>query len=222
MSEHRGNNPAHILAQLERIGRHDLAAGVRAGKFSAHTAAVAAGIRERPPTMRLKTVARKWAEFKLYPPGRAARDMEVWLGPPPDGRSEFASEADARQYWFAERDRLWPLLARDARRPWAFWYFEAGPGATRWFQSDYESAILYEAGPGFLADDERAALVRGWREEFDRSFSAGFFVCMGPGEILHGVRAQFAHFRACGIAVRLVRLWWRERRRTIGKLVAAE
>jgi hypothetical protein len=147
---------------------------------------------------------------------RAGQELELWLGPSSNG-SAFRDEAELREAWTRNRDRLMQQYGHDGRRPMAWWEFEAGdlrhPGLDR------ERSFLFERG--LLADDEKAALLRWWQAEFERSYEPDFFYTERPDEILEGARARALHYRWADIPRWLVKTWTAERKRrgkTIRKL----
>ena len=199
-----GNSRGYLRHKLARAGRNDLLNIVDAGKLSTFSAAEAAGLRKRPPTLGTVHAQRQRREFALHP-HRATRDQEMWLGVGHQG-SAFASEAEAEAYWFQHRDRLWPMLCVDGKRPQAWWHFEA---KLRYPGIDEESAALYEMGE--LGEVEERELIARWRHEFERANAPGFWHCLGVGRHLHGVAARHAHYAWAGIAYSLLLVWTRDR-----------
>jgi hypothetical protein len=134
--------------------------------------------------------------------------LEMWMGPSECG-SAFRSDQD--------RQRLWQLHGRDfvgrmpgglGRRPYGYWRHEAAipfPGRDR------ERAALWALG--VLDPDERAALEREWKAEFDRSILPGFRFTLGPGRILRGAAARRACYRDADIPPKLLREWKEAHRR---------
>jgi hypothetical protein len=141
--------------------------------------------------------------------------MELWLGPSHNG-SLFRDREELAQAWGLARDYMLKTFGRPGRRPRAWWAFEATipyPGYDR------ELSTLYEAGA--LDTEERAALERGWRAEFESAFDPDFFVAVSPNEILEGPPARRVQFASVDIPRSLVKKWTAERKRqdkTIRKL----
>ena len=92
----------------------------------------------------------------------ADQEMELWLGPGHRG-SAFAGETHRAWAWTRHRDRLMELFARNGKRPWGWWRFEA-PFP---FPGQREQAALFEAG--FLTEAEVAELTAMWRKDFERA-----------------------------------------------------
>ena len=146
------------------------------------------------------------------------QEMVLLYGEEPRWADAFHSEAEHREAWIRNRDRL---LAgyRHGRRPAAWWTLEspiAFPGYER------QQSVLYEAN--LLEPEERAALVAWWREQFERAWEPHFFHCDGPGRFFEGAVARRKHYAWADIPNELVKQWTaqRERRgRTIGELANA-
>jgi hypothetical protein len=137
-----------------------------------------------------------------------AAEMDLWLGPDPRSGQEpaFGSDEQRRVLWTYHRDRLMGLFGRRGRRPQAWWQYDSPipyPGYNR------EQSALCEAG--LLSEPEMAELLTFWRAEFDRAHRPDFFVCLGPGEFLHGARARREHCRWADIPAPLVKQWTAER-----------
>jgi hypothetical protein len=98
--------------------------------------------------------------------------------------------------------RLW---ARDARRPFAWWQLETDLGYPG---RDRERSALWRANQ--LAPDEKVALEREWRREFDAAQAPDFSVHDGV-EVLSGDRARHAHYAWADIPEELVAAWSAER-----------
>jgi hypothetical protein len=136
-----------------------------------------------------------------------AQEMFLQFGPDPRWAGAFGSEGECRAAWMRERDELLAGYP-PGRRPQAWWHFDAGelgfPGLDR------EQSALWEAK--VLSEEERAALVRGWRREFERAQAPDFWLS-GSGRILRGAAARRAHYRWADIPRDLLKRWTRERRR---------
>ena len=101
-------------------------------------------------------------------------------------------------------------FAANGRR-WADWWADAGlayPGRDR------EQSTLFELGA--LSEDEAAALVASWREQFDRANEPGFAFCMGTTGWLTGRAAKRAHYAWYDVPQSLVEKWTAE---LVGRLV---
>jgi hypothetical protein len=133
--------------------------------------------------------------------------MELWLGPSHNG-SLFRDREELAQAWELARDYMLKTFGRPGRRPLAWWAFEATvpyPGYDR------ETSVLYEIGA--LDADERAALERRWRVEFESAFDPDFFVAVSPSEILEGPPARRVQFASVDIPRSLVKAWTAKRKR---------
>jgi len=215
MPAQHGNSRRHLIRKLKTARRGDLVAAVRRGEVTAYQAAVEAGIRRRRRPLEVDTNAARRREFRRHP-GRATRDVEMWLGPSPQNGSVFASEREQREYWRANRDRLMLLLAKDGRRPWAWWRYEAEfayPGYDR------EQSTLYVEG--LLDDVEARELVAFWRREFDRA-NAPDFVFHWNGRLLRGAVARRQHYQWADVPLEEAAAWTRERRRASRRIRALE
>jgi hypothetical protein len=135
-------------------------------------------------------------------------EMELWLGPGHRG-SEFESETERQWAWTQHRDRLMTMFSKHGKRPWAWWRYESG----RSHPGNHQASTLYEMR--ILGVEERAALERWWREQFERAWRPGFFHCEGPGAFFHGPEAQRKHFAWADIPSALVEEWAEERRRQL-------
>ena len=150
----------------------------------------------------------------------------MWLGPSGRG-SVFASEQEQRAYWSQQRDRLLLLLAKNGRRPWAWWHYEV---RVRHPGPDWERSVLWGLSTsgtfrsasgthrcpmdlvGTLTEQELAELEADWRHEFERAWRADFGFIERPGEILRGAPARRRHFEWADIPLALVAAWTWERR----------
>jgi hypothetical protein len=152
--------------------------------------------------------------------GRLNHEREMVLRYGPDPRwPAFRSEDEYRDAWLRNREKMLATY-RHGRRPIAWWRFEAGE--LRYPGGETERSTLYQAG--FLGEEERAELMRWWREQFERAWSSDFFHCAGPGRFFQGARARHRHFAWADIPRELLLRWIRERRRqnkTIRQLEAA-
>ena len=119
-----------------------------------------------------------------------SQEMVLLYGPEARWAEAFQSEAEQRDAWIRNRDRL--LTYRNAHRPWAWWQFEAGD--LRYPGYDREQATLYAAG--LLDEEERAELAEFWRGEFEKASAPDFWTTSAsPGCILEGEAAKRAHLR---------------------------
>jgi hypothetical protein len=140
-----------------------------------------------------------------------AQQMFLQYGPAPGWADAFSSEQECRLVWVCNRDDLLAAYP-PGRRPIAWWRFEARvayPGYDR------EPVVLYESE--LIGGDERAALEREWRREFERAFTPNFFHCEAS-RIFNAAAARRMHFRWMGAPRALLASWVRERRRQ-GKTV---
>jgi hypothetical protein len=58
-----------------------------------------------------------------------------------------------------------------------------------------------------LDEDEAAALVTQWRQEFEKAQAPDFWLSTGPGSLLHGSAARRAHYRWADIPRALLKEW---------------
>jgi hypothetical protein len=139
-----------------------------------------------------------------------SEEMTLWLGAPPANDIEpgFASEDDAREAWFRNRERLMAHFASNGKRPLGWWWFESSVPFPGYFK---QRSTLFEHD--LLDAAERAELLAYWREEFERSWSRDFFFCDGPGEFYEGAAARRKHFAHCDIPTTLIELWTQARRK---------
>jgi hypothetical protein len=182
----QGNSRACILRRLRR-DYPQLHALVLDGTLSPHRAAIQAGFR-RPPGKRPKR--RPFDEFDITP----TQEMELWLGAPAAG-SSFTSEEERHRLWLEHRDRLLGYWGQNGRRPQAWWQYDSPipyPGY------DHERSTLYTAN--LLAEDERAELLKFWREQFERRL-------LDPNV---SVDACEAHIEWCDIPRPLLAQWANE------------
>jgi hypothetical protein len=141
--------------------------------------------------------------------GALTDEQELTLQYGPDPRWDaFRTEAEYRDAWVRNRDRFLDRYRR-GRRPMAWWRFEAGD--LRYPGYDRERSVLYASG--HLDEDEAAALVTQWREEFEKAQAPDFWLCTGPGTLLHGSAARRAHYRWADIPHVLLMKWRSQRRR---------
>jgi hypothetical protein len=127
-------------------------------------------------------------------------EMELQLGPSHRG-SVFESEADRQWAWSQHRGRLMELFARNGRRPWAWWIYEAG----RPHPGDRQASTLYEMEQ--LAGEELEECLGFWRAQFDRSFDRDFFYTERPGQFCTGWQARERHFEWADIPPVLLAEW---------------
>jgi len=115
---------------------------VMAGELTVNKAATLAGFHSPQP----KPVM----EHTITP----TMEMELWVGPSHRGGSAFSSEAQKRELWFENRDRLMGYWANGGRRPQGFWLFES---PVSWPGFAQEKSTLWAAG--LLGADEKRQLV---------------------------------------------------------------
>jgi len=140
----------------------------------------------------------------------ASQMQELWLGAN-HNRSHFVNDADRREMWWSNRDRIMELWGCHGRRPVAWWFFEAPEMGLRYPGSQYERSVLWEAG--VLSEDERAALEREWREAWEFCWRPNFFHCARPGKIYNGDEARVRHLVWADVPPELVYKWPDERER---------
>ena len=101
-------------------------------------------------------------------------------------------------------------------RPDEWWAYERQMPRSR---HNDEAAKLLEMGE--LRSEEKAEVMRYWREQYERALEPRFGYCIGhsnPGDAfalwLEGPAARRAHYRWAGIPRELVRKWDAERKRS--------
>jgi hypothetical protein len=99
------------------------------------------------------------------------------------------ADDEARELWLHWRDRLMAVY-NFGSRPAAWWCFEHPELCC---DVDQQRSTLYEAR--LLGEEEKAALVRWWRGEFEKILD------------LDGTAAQAAHLRWADIPFSLFRKW---------------
>src|SRR5262245_1553563 len=137
--------------------------------------------------------------------------QELWLGTSHDG-SLFGSREELRAAWEKNRDLMMRLWGRGGRRPAAYYEFEWSGVRPAY---DLERSTLWRAG--LLTAEEKAALEREWRAEFEKAQAADFTLNDGRG-LLKGNRARRAHYAWADIPAELIEAWSAERRRR-GKVI---
>jgi len=148
-----------------------------------------------------------------------AQEMDLWLGAASHRPPVFADDRLRRRAWAQNRARLMLLVGGNGRRPQAWWCYEA-PRGLRYPGHAREQSVLFEAG--LLTEVERNELLEFWRREFDRTYSASFFFCEGPGRILQGESGRAAHFAWADIPASLIEAWTAERVRSAAQIRALE
>jgi hypothetical protein len=73
-----------------------------------------------------------------------SQELELWLGASHHG-SAFDSDEQRRTAWFRHLDQLMQWLAKDGRRPQAWWTYEC-PEGLRYPGYDRERSTLYQSG----------------------------------------------------------------------------
>lgn len=137
------------------------------------------------------------------------QEMALWLGVGRNGSFPFADEDEAAELWVRHKPRIMEAHARNGRRPYAWWVYEAETLGLDYPGYETEASYLYEHGQ--LGAEETASEVAYWREQFERCHEPGFGYCSGPGEWLHGREAREAHMAWADIPRSLVEKWTRER-----------
>ena len=126
--------------------------------------------------------------------------QNLWLDCPSDA---FADDEQRCEAWTLHRERLMAFFGVHGRRPSAWWAYESPlpyPGY------DLERSTLYEND--LLAPEEKAELVTGWREEFEKCHSPDYIgYCEGPGRWLHGREATLAHLAWADVPGSLLKQW---------------
>lgn len=173
--------------------------------MTAYQAAVEAGLRRRKRPLEVDTNAARRREFRRHP-GRATRDLEMWLGPGSSG-SAFVSEKEQRAYWRENRDRILLMHGGRARRPWGFWRYDS---PVAWPGYDRERSVLYVEG--LLDDVEARELLAYWHEQFERANSPDF-VYHWNGRLLRGAVARRQHYQHIDIPLEEAVAFTNERRR---------
>jgi hypothetical protein len=132
-----------------------------------------------------------------------SQELELWLGASHHG-SAFDSDEQRRTAWFRHRDQLMQWLAKDGRRPQAWWTYEC-PEGLRYPGYDRERSTLYQSG--VLGEEEAGELREWWRKEFDRAWDPHFFFCAGPGKIFTGAVARDKHYAWMDLPPELHQKW---------------
>ena len=198
-----GTSKAYICKRLEQEGETALLAAVRDGRITALTAAVELGWVQRPSLMGGSVNRAKKRQHQLQAiagelsPGAK---MELWLGPNPSG-SYFSSREELVQAWETHQDEIMARWGRGGRRPAGFYEFVwDGPRPPY----DQERSTLWRAG--VLSVDEKVALEREWKVDFEKAHRPDFFHHTGR-EVLHGDAAVQAHLRWADVPRELVKRW---------------
>ena len=147
-----------------------------------------------------------------------AQEMVLRYGEDPRWADAFHGEPEQLDAWMRNRDHLLASY-KHGRRPAAWWRFES---PIKYPGYDVEQSTLFAAG--LLTEEESAALLVWWHDEFERAQPPDFMFCNGPASWLRGSAARRAHYRWADIPRELVREWTVERRRrgkTIHKLETA-
>jgi hypothetical protein len=199
----------YILARLERDGRKDLVAAIRANHVSAYTVAVELGWTKRPAPLGTGSgnfARRRQHQLRALTGDGSAGDQiqELRLGPSHNG-SLFSSREELERAWQANRDEVMRLFANNGRRPMAWWQFDAPRLGLEWPGRDTEQSYLFEAG--VLSEAECAELVRFWRQEFEQAQTPGFTLSVSADRILKGAAARAAHYAWADIPSELVEQW---------------
>lgn len=115
----------------------------------------------------------------------------------------------SRERWQRHRE-IMMQRQHAGRRPPEWWLYER--------QMPRPDDTLYAMGE--LVGEEKAEVMRFWREQYEHALAPGFVYCIGhknPGDTfascLEGPAARRAHHRWAGIPPDLVRRWGAERRR---------
>ena len=205
-----GTSREYVIDRLKRENLFQWIEPIESGRLSAYAVGVELGWFKRRATLsgansgqakrrRLAlestgnpTPSRDCAPFSLSVP------QEECLRYGPDERRDdpFISIAEARQAWFANRDRL---LAGHGpgRRPFGWHEFEGGPNLP--YDYDRERSLLFERG--LLGESEKAELIAEWRREFQRA------------EQLDDAIRRAKHLKWADIPASLLKRWRAERRR---------
>jgi hypothetical protein len=123
--------------------------------------------------------------------------QELWLGPSHNG-SCFGSPEELEQAWEQNRDLVMRLWGRHARRPQAWWCFDAPGLGLKWPGYDREQSYLFEMG--ILSEAECSELLALWRREFDRDHRPAH---LNWADVPHSLRGQWqAERRRRGRAIR--------------------
>ena len=132
----------------------------------------------------------------------------------PSDKSVFTSREELKNAWERARERMMASLS-PGRRPQGYYEFEY-PGVRPPY--DLERSSLWREG--LLTAEEKTALEREWRREFETAQAPDFSVSTGDG-ILHGELARIAHYQGADIPYELAKRWTAAARRKRGKLAAA-
>jgi hypothetical protein len=89
--------------------------------------------------------------------------QELWLGP--CNGSVFNSTEELRDAWDRGRAVAMRLWGSGARRPMAWWCFEAPGLGLKWPGYDHEQSYLFEHNA--LSETEHEQLLAGWRRDFE-------------------------------------------------------
>ena len=116
--------------------------------------------------------------------------QELWLGA--CNGSVFDSPEQLRDAWDRGRAVVMRLWAHGGRRPQGWWHLDPEAEGLRYPGYDRERSFLYAAG--VLTEEERAALEREWRREFDAACGLD-------------VAERRAHYEHHDIPRELVRRW---------------
>jgi hypothetical protein len=217
----RGGRREYVLARLERDGRHDLAAAIRAGRVSAYTVAIELGWIARPARIGTGSDnAQKRRQLQLraliraglfnaphvgggdqhLDPGEA---LELIVGPNSNMGSLFRTRDELRAAWERGRDELM-ARASPGKRPQAWWQFDAGelrhPGSER------ERSCLWRAGR--LSAAEKVELEQLWFAEWTRCSSPKFAISLPwPNEPISGEAARRRHLELHDVPTELSKIW---------------
>jgi hypothetical protein len=89
------------------------------------------------------------------------QEAEMWLGPNREGKSVFASKAEAQAHWLRWRDYMLQRYGSHGRRPFYWWQFEAERAGIKFkFPRDWDRQQELLAKHGLLDEQEREALAK--------------------------------------------------------------
>ena|SRR6516165_10506826 len=125
--------------------------------------------------------------------------QELWLGPHPTTGSCFCTREELVAAWAAGRAVVMRLWGSDARRPMAWWCFEA-PDGLKYPGYFHERSFLWQHG--LLEPQERLAVEAEWRRSFDETRGMG-------------ARERREHHEHCDIPTELIELWTPQRKRRL-------
>jgi hypothetical protein len=216
----RGTSRPYLLARFRREGLGELADAVETGQLSATAAAVELGWvkrpegagERRPNAGKLRAGVLRGLRREGVLPGAAselgpAELQELQLGPSPNLGSYFRDRAALHAAWLQSRAELLQHCS-PGRRPQAFYEFEWEGDRPPY---DLERSELWKRG--LLTEQERLALEREWRTEWDFCHKPDFVIARSwPDGLLKGAAARAEHLKWADVPAALRRRWRRRQK----------